>query len=431
MHNNNSYDHNLAYLVKLPMFGLLLILVPIFIPALAQPAVLDPKFKIEKIFEGNFAPSTMSFLGPDDFLVLDRNNGIVFRVTHGIKSGPLLDVNVATRGYRGLLGVANSIDINSVTNVFLYFTESLTFDGSDAALQPTDPLGNRLYKYQLIDNKLVNPTLLLNLPAMPGPKDSGGVIKIGPDNNIYLTIGHLLGSFKDKQYETMAQNYQNSTIIDGRAGILRVTQDGKPVGNGILGSSFPLNLYYAYGVRNSFGIDWDPLTGQLWDSENGPSFGDELNLVRAGFNSGWAIVQGFWKPLNESIGPVIIHPNNLVNFSGHGYYSPPNFVWLNPAAPSAIKFVDTDRYGPEYKNDLLVGDANNGNIYDFKLDNKRQNLKLQGLLADKIANNTAELDNIIFAKGFGKVADIKIGPDGLLYVLSSEKHVTSVYRISE
>ena len=116
---------------------------------------------------------------------------------------------------------------------------------------------------------------------MPGPKDSGGVVKIGPDGNVYLTIGHLQGSFGDKQYETKAKNYQNSTIIDGRAGILVVSQDGKPVGKGILGSSFPLILYYAYGIRNSFGMDWDPVTRYLWDSENGPSFGDELNLVRA------------------------------------------------------------------------------------------------------------------------------------------------------
>lgn len=142
-------------------------------PVLAQPTTLNPNFKIEKIFEGRFAPSTMSFLGPDDILVLDRDDGIVFRVTHGIKFGPLLDVDVATLGYRGLLGVANSVDKNNITNVFLFFTASATKDGSDAEKHPINPLGNRLYKYQLIDNKLVNPNLLLSLPAMPGPKDTG------------------------------------------------------------------------------------------------------------------------------------------------------------------------------------------------------------------------------------------------------------------
>ena len=50
--------------------------------------------------------------------------------------------------------------------------------------------------------------------------------------------------------------------------------------------------YYAYGIRNSFGMDFDPVTGNLWDTENGPSYGDEINLVEPGFNSGWQVVQG-------------------------------------------------------------------------------------------------------------------------------------------
>ena len=54
-----------------------------------------------------------------------------------------------------------------------------------------------------------------------------------------------------------------------------------------------LNKYYAYGIRNSFGIDFDPVTGNLWDTENGPGFGDEINLVEPGFNSGWSRVQGY------------------------------------------------------------------------------------------------------------------------------------------
>jgi aldose sugar dehydrogenase len=421
-------------LFSTPIFPIFLIVIftlvdqPFFVYSL--PSTIDSGFKIDKVYSASFKPSTMAFLGKDDFLVLDRDEGKVFRILNGkVLPQPVIDVNVATQGYMGLLGIAVSKG-KDVTYVFLYFTESAGKDDSDSGKHPIDPLGNRLYRYQLVNNKLINPKLLLSLPAMPGPKDTGGVLKIGPDNNIYLTIGHLDGSFRDGRYETKTQNYQNSSLVDGRAGILVVSQEGKPVGKGILGSSFPLNLYYAYGIRNSFGIDWDPVTGYLWDSENGPHFGDEINLVKPGFNSGWAVVQGYWKPLNESIGPVVLHPSSLVDFNGHGHYSPPKFVWLNPAGPSAVKFINSTWYGPSYENDLLVGDANNGNIYDFKLDNKRENLLLKGNLADKIANDTSELNNIIFAKGFGKVADIKIGPDGLLYILSTQNHKSSVYRIT-
>jgi len=315
-------------------------------------------------------------------------------------------------------------------SVFLYFTEASQQDGDDVGKNPVNPLGNRLYRYDLINNKLINPKQLLDLPALPGPRHAGGVIAIGPDNNIYLTIGDLDGTFRYKQYETVTQNYQGGVVPDGRSGILVVTQEGKPTGKNILGNSFPLNLYYAYGIRNSFGIDWDPVTGSLWDSENGPDFGDELNLVLPGFNSGWAAIQGYWKPNTEKKGPVNLELNDLETFGGHGTYRPPDFVWLNPVAPSAIKFLDSEKYGSEYKNDLLVGDANYGNIYYFKLDDQRMNFELSGKLSDKIANNTEEMNDVIFAKGFGKVADIEIDPEGFLHVLSTQEHVASIYRIS-
>jgi glucose/arabinose dehydrogenase len=396
----------------------------------AEPIMNNTNFTVERIFAKNFEPSTMTFLGQDDLLILDRDEGKVYRVTDGIQSGPLLDVNVGTDGYRGLLGVVATVNEKKLINVFLYFTEARKHDGDDVGKTPINPLGNRLYKYDLVNNKLINPKKLLDLPSMPGPRHVGGLLRIGPDNNVYLTIGDLDGTFRYKQYETMTQNYPEGIVPDGRSGILAVTQDGKPTGKLTLGNSFPLNIYYAYGIRNSFGIDWDPVTGYLWDSENGPNFGDELNLVQPGFNSGWAKVQGFWKPEVEEMGPLNLRPNDLVSFGGRGTYSAPEFTWLNPVAPSAIKFLDTDKYGSELKNDLLVGDANNGNIYDFNLDEPRKNFELSGKLSDKIANNNEELNDLVFASGFGKVADIEIGPDGLLYILSTHKDLTSIYRIN-
>ena len=415
---------------KLSILGITIVLMIniLVIYGSAQPVTVSPKFSIERIFTGHFEPSSMTFLAADDILVLDRDEGKVYRATHGIMSGPLLDVNVGTDGYRGLLGVA-AVSQKQFIKVFLYFTEAHTHDGDDVSKNPVNPLGNRLYRYDLVDNRLINPKLLLSLPALPGPRHAGGVLAIGPDKNIYLTIGDLDGTFRYKQYETMTQNYQNGTKPDGRSGILVVTQDGKPTGKQILGNSYPLNLYYAYGIRNSFGIDWDPLTGYLWDSENGPNFGDEINLVQPGFNSGWVSVQGYWKPDVEKMGQIKLKPDNLVSFNDTGKYSPPEFVWLNPAAPSAIKFLDSKKYGPEYQNDLLVGDANYGNIYDFNLDEQRINLSLSGKLSDKIANDIGELNDIILAKGFGKVTDLEIGPDGLLYILSTQKHITSIYRV--
>jgi aldose sugar dehydrogenase len=416
-----------------PLIFYIILLALLVIPVIfvhAEPTMTNTHFSIERTFSANFEPSSMAFVGQDDMLILDRDVGKVYRVTHGVKSPPLLDVKVGTAGYRGLLGVVATANEKESIQVFLYFTEASNNDGDDDSKNPVNPLGNRLYRYDLVGNKLINPTLLLDLPALPGPRHAGGVVAIGPDNNIYLTIGDLDGTFGDKQYWTEAQNYKEGTLPDGRSSILVVTQEGKPTGKNTLGISFPLNLYYAYGIRNSFGIDWDPVTGYLWDSENGPNFGDELNLVQPGFNSGWANVQGYWKPNEEEMGSPNLNPNDLVSFGGRGTYSNPEFTWMNPAAPSAIKFLDTNRYGTEYKNDLLVGDANNGYIYDFNLDEQRENFELSGVLSDKIANNTREINDLVFANGFGRVADMEIGPDGLLYILSTDNDLTSVYRIN-
>jgi aldose sugar dehydrogenase len=396
----------------------------------AQPLTTDNNLRIEHVFNGPFKPSNMAFIGPDDILVLDRNEGIVHRILNGVMiSEPVLDVNIATVGYRGMLGIDVMKLKNGHNYVFLYYTESAGKEGSDESESGAiEPLGNRLYRYELMNGKLINPKLLLDMPVNPGPRHTGGEVGVGPDNNIYVTLGDLDGTFK-KQFETMSQNYQNVTTIDGRSGILRVTPEGKPVGDGILGNKFPLNLYFAYGIRNSFGLDWDPLTGQLWDTENGPHYGDEINLVQPGFNSGWVKVQGIWMPDFDQMGKLSLDPSTLVSFDGKGKYSEPEFIWVPPVAPTAIQFLTSNKYGPLYENDLFVSDANTGTVYHFELNNDRTALQLNESLQDKIASNMNELKSIVSATGFGRITDMQVGPDEYLYVLSSSDDGISIDRL--
>jgi aldose sugar dehydrogenase len=142
----------------------------------------------------------MAFLGPNDILVLEKNEGTVKRIVNGVMlPEPLLDVNVANKRERGMLGIAVAPKDapNEPTYLFLPYTETKV-EGSDICPKPDkcmpghDPLGNRLYRYELIDNKLVNPKLLLDLLAVPFPTHNGGKIIIGPDNNVYLTIGDVV-----------------------------------------------------------------------------------------------------------------------------------------------------------------------------------------------------------------------------------------------
>ena len=399
----------------------------------SQPIIDDPNLKLELVSEGLQLPTQMAFIGPDDILVLEKDTGIVRRIVNGaILEEPILDVNVATAFERGLLGIAiaeNDTDAiqGNASTVYLYYTESGQ-DGTDECSGSTScneengPLGNRLYRYELVDNKLVNPQLLLDLPASPGSSHNGGPMLIGPDNNIYLPIGEV------SYHSGQISNKDDGPPPDGRGGILRIAQDGEAVQPSILGDQHPLDMYYAYGIRNSFGLTFDPITGNLWDTENGPGYGDEINLVDPGFNSGWSRVQGIWEREDYYGGPVAPdQPDDLVDFDGKGEYSTPEFIWNQTAGVTSIKFLDTDKLGKEYQNDMFVGDINRGNLYHFDLSEDRNQLLLDAPLRDKIANNQDELHEVILGRGFNGITDIEVGPDGHLYVLS---YAGSIFRIS-
>jgi aldose sugar dehydrogenase len=403
----------------------------------SMPVLNDPELHVELITEELIDPTTMAFTGPGDVLVLEKSSGAVQRIVNGqMLPEPILDVNVNEKDERGLLGIAVSKNLpDNKTYVFLYYTEAEEDGG--------DPVGNRLYRYELVDNKLINPKLLLDLPYLPGPAHNGGTVKIGPDNIVYITIGELIETkYNGNDYNTLAQNYPNGKQPDGRGGILRVTQDGQIInGKGILGDNHPLNIYYAYGIRNSFGMDFDPVTGNLWETENGPKFGDEINLVEPGFNSGWSKLAGIWNvnmETNEEGDRAInkgeqqfSEPKNLVDFGGLGKYSPPEFTWEDTIAPTAVKFLDSNKLGEQYTNDMFVGSFLEGNIYHFDLTSNRSSLELDNMLQDKIANSPEEVEGILFGKGFGTVTDIEVSPDGNLYVLTGVRSDNGkLYRIS-
>jgi len=241
---------------------------------------------------------------------------------------------------------------------------------------------------------------------------------------VYLVIGNL-NYVQNQSYITRAQNNKNGPPPDGRGGVLRITFDGGVVGNkGLLGDEDPLNKYYAYGIRNSFGIGFDPLTGNLWETENGRSTDDEINIALPGFNSGWKEVIGFSK---DTPG---FNKQNLEDFGGKGTYRDPEFVWRDTVAPTSVLFLHTDNLGPKYKDTLLVGSVKNGTIFNFPLDKTRTHLVLSGPLSDKEADTNNETGSVIFGRNFGVITDLQVGPDGNLYVLSNYKRDGTIFKIS-
>jgi aldose sugar dehydrogenase len=413
------------------------------LPLLKNKAVnlSDPHLRIEVFAKGLKTPTNIAFLDSGDVLVLEKQNGKVRKIVDGrLLPEPLLDVNVANFDTRGMLGIAvTKNETRGVEYVFLYFTQAGQGfgDGEDKCKSPSQclldsvnqPSGNVLYRYELSKDEkaLTNKKLLLNFSASPGATHNGGEMVVGPDNNIYIITGNA------ENKTTLVSNSKKNPNIDGKAGILALDHDGRPAfTNGILGSEDPLNKYYGYGIRNGFGLDFDPISGKLWDTENGPTYGDEINLVEPGFNSGFRKIMGFWKQSKSDQLEIIKDIDSydgvkLQNFNGKGKYSSPELAWNETIAPTAIKFLNSNKYGKQYKNDIFVG-SNIGYVFHFDLKSNRTELDLKGPLMDRIANNrTEELTDNTFGKGFGSISDITVGPDGYLYIVSLGRG--EIYRI--
>jgi len=243
-----------------------------------QPIINDPNLQVEIFVEGLSFPTSMAFIDKNNILVLEKEDGTVRLVSNGVlQEQPVLKVDVNSDSERGLLGIA----IMNKYTVFLYYTESYL------SSEDNEPLINRVYKYQWNEEEkiLVNPKLILDLPAIPGPNHEGGKLAIGPDKYLYAVIGDL-------NHDGKLQNIVDGPKPDDTGVIFRVNPENGSSAPDNPFASTENNRYYAYGIRNSFGIDFDPVSGKLWDTENGPQYGDEINVVEPGLNSGWKQVMG-------------------------------------------------------------------------------------------------------------------------------------------
>ena len=399
--------------------GILFVLIAIAVSAAGAQTLNDPSLRVDPVASGLSAPTGMAFIGANDILVIQKNDGRVRRVVGGVlQGGQVLDLAVDSFSERGLLGIALHPSFPGTPLVYLYTTESAT--AADTSGSPT-PLGNRVYSYTWNGSALVSPVLVANLPVTPGPNHDGGVILFGPDGKLYIVIGDL-------NRNGQLQNVATGPAPDDTGVILRLNADGTvPTDNPFSALGGNLAKYYAYGVRNSFGMAFDPVTGKLWMTENGPSQYDEINLIEPGFNSGW----------NQLMGPDARDPQgvaDLVQFAG-SHYADPRFSWLDPVAPTAIAFQSSGALGTAYTNHAFVGDFNNGTLYHFVPNGSRNGFAFTGGgLADLVADSPAEIDETIFGTGFGArfagITDLEVGPDGRLYVLTYGGSIFAISRVA-
>jgi aldose sugar dehydrogenase len=363
--------------------------------------VTDPALQVTEVVGGLNQPTAMAFIGPGDILVLQKSDGRVRRVNNGVlQPGQVLDVAVDNASERGLLSIALHPNFQTTPFVYLYYTESSTAGDTTGS-----PLANRVYRYTWNGSVLVNPALILDLPVTPGPNHNGGTMTFGPDGKLYVVIGDL-------NHDGNLQNFSGGAAPDNTGVIFRINDDGgTPSDNPFVSQGGNLAKYFAYGIRNSFGLAFDSVTGKLWDTENGPANYDEINLVEPGFNSGWMRIMGPSSRDAQGTGDLVV-------FSG-SHYADPKFSWFSTVGPTGIIFMNGASLGVDYQNNAFVGDINNGNLYRFRLNPTRDGFVFTNPnLGDLVADNNTELQELILGTGFSGITDLKIGPDGLLYVLS-------------
>ena len=459
--------------------------------------LVDPNLGVSTVVEGLNQPIAMAFIGPNDLLVTEKASGQVKRVTDGVVTGVVLDLAVNSNSERGLLGIALHPGFPRRPYVYLYNTQSTT--GADSIVAAEVPLlGNRvdrfvwdgstltfdkniisLRSFQNDRNNVADPTL----PVLRG-NHNGGVLRFGPDRKLYIIIGdngrrgflqnNLAGPVPDDDFGGPAPDDAHLTGV-----ILRLDDDGSTPrdnpfcnggrrddrgdddqdgGCGPFTSEVRHNLQriFAYGVRNSFGMTFDPKKGDLWTTENGGRAFDEVNRVRAGFNGGWVQIMGpvsrveEYKQIEVSVGfgengptglqqmrflPTSIADtpedarDRLFRLPG-SHLIDPEFSWKWVVPPAALGFIDGKGLGEQYDGDLIVGSAvarptNEGHLYRFRLNGGRTHLRFDDpLLKDNVADNVAlddfvtEGGEILFGSNFGVVTHIETGADGALYLVS-------------
>jgi aldose sugar dehydrogenase len=194
--------------------------------------------------------------------------------------------------------------------------------------------------------------------------------------------GHLFFSLGDKGTVEHAQDLSKPT---GK--VHRVNDDGSvPKDNPFVKRPGAVGSIWTYGHRNPQGFAWDPATGKLWETEHGPTGGDELNLLEPGHNYGWGVVSYGMQP-------------GITKSEQEGMDSPKAY-WTPTIAPAGMVFYSGSQY-PGWKNSLLVG-ALGG----------------QHLRRIEIVNDTVTHQEIVFNE-YGRVRDIVIGPEGYLYLAVS------------
>lgn len=356
----------------------------------------DPNLLVSPFLAtGTSQPIALRFTDADSGFLIEKGGAV--KRFDGSTLTTVLDLSVATNSERGLLGIAIDPGFAQNGHVFLYYSA-----GSGSAW-----VENRLARYTWNGTSLSNATTLATFGTSSdgqanGPNHNGGPLLFGPDGKLYGVTGDL-------NRGGIEQNLSASTSAHG-GGVFRLNTDGSiPQDNPFAAhANADVRRWYTYGLRNSFGIAVDPATNRLWNTENGPSSYDEINLLFSGMNSGWTRIMGPDSRDSNSTSDLVMLPGAA--------YADPEFSYAQPIGITALHFLQGSAWGAQYEDAVLVGEVNGGRLWLLRLNANRDGFELAAALADGVFDPGDAFAP--FGTNFSVVTDITAGPDGALYITS-------------
>ena len=333
------------------------------------------RFRVVSLVSGLVHPWSLAFLPDGDLLITERPGRLrVVRLGHLLEV-PIAGVPVvAAVGQGGLLDVVLHPDFATNRLLCLSYNRPDS-DSNSTAIICAELVGDRLINSQVI---------FVAEPKLRGGKHFGCRLVFDVNGNLYATLG-------DRGVRAQAQDLSRHP-----GSVIRIDLNGTALAdNPFVHQDNAQPEIFTYGNRNPQGLAWQPKTGVLWMHEHGPRGGDELNQVIAGTNYGWPVIsygKEYWSP-------------NAVGEGTHKIgMAQPAHHWIPSIAPSGMAFYSGNRF-PRWQGNLFIGSLKFGELVRLEID------------ASRVVHEERLLNG-----EFGRIRDVRLGPDGLLYLLTDSRN---------
>jgi glucose/arabinose dehydrogenase len=333
-------------------------------------------YRLEEIGQGEDILWSIAFL-PDGAMLVTQRDGVLWRFKDGTRTQIEGTPEVWQRGQGGLLEVALHPDYTN--NGWIYLSHS---EHTGAQEQDKDAGMTRIVRGKIVDGRWSEQQTLFEVDEKHHTSSGAhyGSRFVFDDGYLFFGIGD-----RGRMGRAQELNRPNGKIY-------RIHDDGRvPSDNPFVDVEGALPEIWSYGHRNPQGLDMDPVTGSLWNSEHGPRGGDEINRVEKGNNYGWPVIT---YGMNYSGTPITdeTHREGMEQ---------PAWYWTPSIAVAGIDFYEGDAF-PEWKGNLLVSGMASEELHLLTIDD------------GKVTS-----DEVIL-KGRGRVRDVASGPDGNIYLLLTD-----------